>query len=119
MIIQPVGSAHPLRDRPTILLCVAHAKVADSLGVSLTRISDSRATQAQRIRSIMSVVNDGRTKEDWYNSDKILSTWGFTDSKCHCCGIDNSSLEGLLMQVCLQCWSSYDVSFVAYQECGL
>jgi len=50
----------------------------------------------------MSVENDGKTKEDWYNDDKILSKWGFTDSKCHCCGVDNSNLDGLLMQVSQQ-----------------
>ena len=34
------------------------------------------------------------SKADYFDSDRVLSKWGFTDSQCHCCGINNSDING-------------------------
>jgi MYND finger len=47
-----------------------------------------------------------KSKTEYYNTDKILSKWGFTDNHCHHCGILNSDLNGLLMQ-CGKCKKAY------------
>jgi hypothetical protein len=46
------------------------------------------------------------SKTEYYDSAKILSKWGFTDSQCHNCGISNSDINGLLMQ-CAKCKRAY------------
>jgi len=50
---------------------------------------------------------DLKTPKDWFNQvDSVLSQYGFTDSLCHCCGVSNADLSGLLMQ-CAKCRKAY------------
>lgn len=55
-----------------------------------------------------------KSRTEYYDSDKILSKWGFTDSQCHHCGILNSDLNGLLMQ-CATCKKAYYCSMKVRQ----
>lgn len=38
------------------------------------------------------------SKADYFDSERVLSKWGFTDSNCHFCGISNSEIDGELFQ---------------------
>lgn len=74
------------------------------------------------------------SKADYFDSDRVLSKWGFTDSQCHCCGINNSDINGtygkarvyrvsadknddtgLLMQ-CGKCKKAYYCSMKCFNE---
>jgi hypothetical protein len=61
-----------------------------------------------------------KSKSEYYDSDRILSKWGFTDNQCHKCGVLNSDLNGLLMQ-CGKCKKAYycgmKVRFSSLREC--
>jgi hypothetical protein len=56
------------------------------------------------------------SKTEYYDSAKILSKWGFTDSQCHNCGISNSDINGLLMQ-CAKCKRAYYCSMKVRRPC--
>ena len=47
-----------------------------------------------------------KSKTEYYDTDRILSKWGFTDNTCHNCHKRNSDLHGLLMQ-CAKCKKAY------------
>ena len=47
-----------------------------------------------------------KSKTEYYDTDRILSKWGFTDNTCHNCLKRNSDLHGLLMQ-CAKCKKAY------------
>jgi hypothetical protein len=60
-------------------------------------------SKRRKMTSNLDMTLDNRTvdvtsKTEYYDSDRILSKWGFADNHCHNCGIVNSDLNGLLMQ---------------------
>lgn len=50
----------------------------------------------------MSIIGEQTEVVNYFDQDSILQKWGFADNICHCCGIKNSDLNGLLMQ-CGKC----------------
>ncbi len=56
--------------------------------------------------AIMSETVNVKSKTEFYNTDRILSKWGFTGNQCFNCGVLNSDLNGLLMQ-CGKCKKAY------------
>jgi hypothetical protein len=58
------------------------------------------------MQDAMSETVNVKSKSEYFDSDRILGKWGFTDNQCHHCGILNSDLNGLLMQ-CGKCKKAY------------
>ena len=86
----------------------------DSLLERTVTPKPTSSTTSSTDQGLSSCVNV-QSKTEYYDNDRILSKWGFSDNICHCCEKKNSDLHGLLMQ-CAKCKKAY---YCSMKVCAL
>ena len=78
-----------------------------TITIATTTPTKIKSTSTKNIKNLIdNNTCDVKSKTEYYDTDRILSKWGFTDNTCHNCLKKNSDLHGLLMQ-CAKCKKAY------------